>query len=110
MPKPYEKVVLAEGGFTVELSNQGKKFMVNPNPTNLAKAEVPCLVTDCQNRTKNQDAICTAHLEKIETIDEFFLHMTKFLIVNQQKISCAEFFHTLIIKMIIIGKTMLLKS
>jgi hypothetical protein len=80
MPNVYEKVVLSEGGFTVELSNQGKKPKFNPNLQNLEKKEVDCLGPGCHNRTKNMDAICTECRKKakgknrvrvIHTVDWF---------------------------------------
>ena len=55
----YDKIVLNENGFVVELSNHGRKLMPNPNPLNIDKVEVQCL--HCGRRTKNMSALCTNH-------------------------------------------------
>lgn len=61
MPTAYEKVILEEGGFKVELSNKGTKPKNNPNPTNIKKEEVNCWAQGCKNKTTNMNAVCTAH-------------------------------------------------
>jgi hypothetical protein len=57
----YDKIVLKEGGYTVELTNQGNKLMFNPNPQNIEKNEVKCIVDGCNETTRNMYALCTEH-------------------------------------------------
>lgn len=55
----YDKIVLEEDGFKVELSNHGNKFMFNPNPQNLEGKEVKCFV--CGKTTTTIYGLCTEH-------------------------------------------------
>lgn len=57
----YDKVVLEEGDFTVELSNHGRKFMFNPNPQNLEKNIIKCKYPECKENTKTIYGLCTIH-------------------------------------------------
>ena len=54
----------SEGGYLVEFSNQGGKHHENPNPPNLRKRRMTCLVSEdggCENVTDNQTGLCSDH-------------------------------------------------
>jgi hypothetical protein len=55
----YDKEVINENGYTIELSNQGNKPKFNPNQRNLEKKEVFCMV--CHKKTRNMFTLCAEH-------------------------------------------------
>lgn len=61
MPDDYDKEVLDEGGFKVELSNRGEKLKFNPNPQNLKKELVKCKYPGCDIMTRTIFGVCTKH-------------------------------------------------
>jgi len=67
MPHEYDKVILAESGFIVELSNRGKKPKNNPNPLNFKRNLIKCCYLGCNEQTKNKAGLCTKHKkEKVQ--------------------------------------------
>ncbi len=57
----YDKIVIEEGGFVVELSNRGGKKKFNPNPVNYKKDSVRCRYEGCNETTRNLMALCSEH-------------------------------------------------
>lgn len=68
----YEKIVLKEGGYTLELSNRGNKRMENPNPLNPKKEDVRCAFPGCEKKTKSIMGACPAHQGKITHTRDWF--------------------------------------
>jgi hypothetical protein len=64
---PFNQCVLREGGFEVELSNEGAFEMENPcdaNPTR--RRDFPCRAQGCRSTTKTKDGLCKAHRGKVD--------------------------------------------
>lgn len=59
--KYFDKEVIRESGFVLELSNHGKKPKENPNPLNPKQAKMKCLIPSCKNYTKSMFGRCTEH-------------------------------------------------
>jgi len=68
MPKPFDRLALGEGGYTVEFSNRGGKRKNNPTIVNLERREVHCGIEGCGNTTKNQDSVCRSCKKKKEKL------------------------------------------
>jgi hypothetical protein len=63
----FDALVLSEGGYKVEFSNQGKKPHDNPAPANPGKQNIPCILlplNGCPNMTSRKDGLCRDHAPK----------------------------------------------
>jgi len=57
----YDKQVLDEGGYIVELSNRGEKKKHNPNFFNPDKQHVKCVREGCEKLTRSMTCTCPNH-------------------------------------------------
>jgi hypothetical protein len=59
----YDKEVLNEGGYTVELSNRGELKKRNPNCYNIQKELICCSAEGCKKQTRSIYGRCGAHMQ-----------------------------------------------
>ena len=64
MPRDYDKVILSEGRFIVELSNRGKRPKRNPNPLNLNRDKMKCRYRGCKDHTNRMSGFCKKHAKE----------------------------------------------
>lgn len=60
-PKIYDRIVIEEGGYTVEFSNTGVLPKENPTPINYSGIIIKCRFPDCERTTRSMFGLCPTH-------------------------------------------------